>query len=751
MATPEQQVEAREAKNPEAFRYEVDGGVAVITFDEPGEPVNTLSPEVGEQFERLLDRAQRDDGVKAVVFISGKKDCFVAGAKIDFLQSIHSASEAASVSRSAQAGFNRLDAFPKPVVAAIHGACLGGGLEWALACDFRIATDSPKTQLGLPEVQLGLIPGAGGTQRLPRLIGAQAALDLILTGKSLKPNKARRLGVVDEVVPAPILLEVAKARARALAGGTLVLPRRRGLDFGPVAQSRNWAALVRSLAQREVWTELALEENPVGRKVLFDQAKKQLLKKTRGKYPAPEKALEAIRIGLEQGMDQGLDAEARLFGELVVSDVSRRLVELFFATTALKKENGTSDPNVRPRPVHKVGIVGGGLMGAGIAFVTAQRVGVPVRIKEQDDAGVGRALKQIWGLFDERVKRRSLNARERDRRGSLVTATTGDTGFKHADVVIEAVFEDLALKHRVLREIEAVTRPDAIFASNTSSLPIAKIAEASKHPETVIGMHYFSPVQKMPLLEIVTHPKTADWVIATCVELGRRQGKTVIVVNDGPGFYTTRILAPYLNEAAYLLAEGADIVDLDKALVDFGFPVGPITLLDEVGIDVGEKVAKILHEAFGERLAPPPALERVSADGRLGRKNHRGFYLYEQRRTKKARPVDPTVYDLLPHGRDRKKLDRAEMVERCTLQFVNEAIRCLGEGILRSPRDGDVGAIFGLGFPPFLGGPFRYADAIGPARLLARLEHYQQKLGRRFEPAPALREYVQRGARFHQA
>jgi 3-hydroxyacyl-CoA dehydrogenase/enoyl-CoA hydratase/3-hydroxybutyryl-CoA epimerase len=329
---------------------------------------------------------------------------------------------------------------------------------------------------------------------------------------------------------------------------------------------------------------------------------------------------------------------------------------------------------------------------------------------------------------------------------ALVTATTDYTGFKHVDLVVEAVFEDLALKHQMVKDIERVCRPDTIFASNTSSIPISDIAKASAHPETVIGMHYFSPVNKMPLLEIITHKGTADWVTATCVEVGKRQGKTVIVVNDGVGFYTSRILAPYLNEAAFLLAEGADIAELDRALVDFGFPVGPITLLDEVGIDVAAKVAKIMHAAFGDRMLAPDTTDALVKDGRLGRKAQRGFYRYEHG---KKGEVDESIYALTPQGKNRKRMDRQEMAERCALQMVNEAIRCLGEGILRSPRDGDIGAIFGLGFPPFLGGPFRYADAQGLGRILERTEHYEERLGKRFTPAPLLAEYVKAGKKFH--
>jgi 3-hydroxyacyl-CoA dehydrogenase/enoyl-CoA hydratase/3-hydroxybutyryl-CoA epimerase len=729
------------------FTYVREGGAAVITFDLEGESVNTIAPHISAEFEALLTKAASDPDAKAVVFISGKKDSFIAGAKIDFLSTITSVAEGTGLARQAQASFDRLDAFEKPVIAAIHGVCLGGGMEWALACDYRIVTDSPKTSLGLPEVQLGLIPGAGGTQRLPRLIGAQAALDLILTGKNLKAKKALKLGVVDEVVPTPILKEIAIKRALELADGSLKPDRSRGLKS--VGKGSTFADILKGLTNREAWAEVALEENPLGRKVLFDQARKQLLKKTRGKFPAPEKALEAVRAGLEKGMKGGLEVEAALFGELVMSDVSKRLVEIFFATTALKKDNGTANPKVKPREVKKLGILGGGLMGGGIAWVASSLQGVPVRIKDKDDAGVGRAMGHVRGLYDERVKRRSLTWREVEQKLALVSAGTDYSGFKRVDLVVEAVFEDLKLKHQMVREVEAVCGPDTIFASNTSSIPITKIAEGAQRPENVIGMHYFSPVNKMPLLEIITHKGTSEQVVATCVEVGKKQGKTVIVVNDGVGFYTSRILAPYMNEAAWLLAEGADIAELDKALVEFGFPVGPITLLDEVGVDVAAKVAKIMHEAFGARMHAPDTTDALVKDGRLGRKAKKGFYLYAEGSKKKKKEVDPDVYALTPHGKERKRFDRHEMAERCVLQFCNEAIRCLGEGVLRSPRDGDVGAIFGLGFPPFLGGPFRYVDAVGLGKILQRTEHYQERFGARFTPAPLLLEQVKTAKKFY--
>jgi 3-hydroxyacyl-CoA dehydrogenase/enoyl-CoA hydratase/3-hydroxybutyryl-CoA epimerase len=719
-------------KVPANLRLEVDDGVALVLLDVPGESVNTLSPEVGEELQAAVESLDKDPEVKALVLASGKKDGFIAGARIEVLQAAGSAAEAEALSRAGQKGFDRLEQLKKPVVAAVHGACLGGGLELALACHWRIATDDPRTRLGQPEVQLGLIPGAGGTQRLPRLIGIAQALDVILAGKSVRARKALKLGLVDELVPAPLLLEVAKRRARELAGGQL---RRQA----PAGVKRVWLHGLYAAA-----AQVALEENFLGRTVLFREARRKLLAKTRGHYPAPEKALEAVQHGYEHGFQEGLAREAKLFGELAVGPVARRLMEIFFATTALKKDPGVDDASVRPRPVERVGVLGGGLMGGGIATVTVN-AGIPVRVREKDDAAAGRALAGVRAVLDQRVKRRSMTRLERDQAMRLVTATTDWSGLEGVDVLVEAVFEDLQLKREMLRAFEAVN-PRGIFASNTSSIPIAQIAEASRRPELVLGMHYFSPVPKMPLLEVVVAPRTAPEATATAVALGKRQGKTVIVVKDGPGFYTSRILTPYMNEAAQVLVEGASIEDVDRALVEWGFPVGPITLLDEVGIDVGAKVGKVMSAAFGDRLHAPEALAKLVADGRLGRKSQRGFYLYPKG---KKGGVDPTIYDSLPGGRSRKSVDRGAIAERIALRMMNEAFLCLGEGILRSARDGDVGAVFGLGFPPFRGGPFRHADALGAGKLLARMEELEAQHGPRFAPAPLLVEKGKAGGRFH--
>ena len=711
------------------FRFDVQAdGVATVFMDVPGEPVNTLRPDFEEELSAILSRLEGDAQVKAIVFASGKPDNFVVGADVSMFARIRTQAEATALSRGGQQAMDRLEELSrkKPVVAAIHGPALGGGLELALACASRIASDDRRTQLGQPEVQLGVIPGAGGTQRLPRLIGIAQALDLILTGKSVRAGKARKLGLVDEVVPKAILLDVARKRAAALAGGR--------------------PAPKRSPLVPEKLQEVALEDNPIGRRFLFHEARKSIRKKTRGHYPAPEKALEAVRIGIEEGPEAGYRAEAERFGELVVGDVARHLVEIFFATQELKKDTGVDDPSVKPARVEKIGMLGAGLMGAGIAYVSVE-AGIPVRLKDRDDASLGRGLRQIAGILDERVKRKRLTLRDGEEKLALVSGTTDYSGFKSCDVVIEAVFEDLGVKQTTLKEVEREA-PAVIFASNTSSIPIGRIAEAAQRPEKVVGMHFFSPVDKMPLLEVIRAESTDAQTVATVVAIGKRIGKTVIVVNDGPGFYTSRILGPYLNEASYLLLEGAAVDEIDSALVDFGFPVGPLQLLDEVGIDVGSKVAHIMQGAFGDRMRPPEGFERIAASGRLGRKAKKGFYKYEGVQ-KGEKTVDETVYELLPGGVRRGSIPREEIVERCVLQMVNEAAYCLGEGILRSPRDGDVGAIFGLGWPPFRGGPFRYADSLGTAHLVERLAAYQARFGMRFQPAPLLAEMARTGAKFH--
>jgi 3-hydroxyacyl-CoA dehydrogenase/enoyl-CoA hydratase/3-hydroxybutyryl-CoA epimerase len=663
-----------------------------------------------------------------VVLASGKKDSFIAGADVKMLEQVQTQEDGERMSLEGHKAMDRMESCPKPVVAAIHGVAFGGGLETALACHARVASDSSKTKLGLPESQLGLLPGAGGTQRLPRLIGVQPALDMMLTGKQIPAKKAKKLGLVDDVVPPSILIETAAELALSRVGHK---PKRE--------------SFIDQLTDKDAVAELALTKNPIGRKVLFDQARKQLHKQTRGNYPAQDLIIDVVKVGLEDGFEAGLQAEARAFGRLLTTPEAENLMSIFFATTALKKDSGVDDPSVKPREVKKVGMLGAGLMGAGIAYVTTAVAKTPVRLKDRDAKGVMAGLRYVRDIIDGRVKRKRLSEQAANQLMLQTTGTTTYDGFQDCDVVIEAVFEDLSLKEQMVRDVEEAGREDVIFASNTSSLPITKIAAASRHPETVIGMHYFSPVHKMPLLEIIVTDHTADWVTATCVELGKNQGKHVIVVRDGVGFYTSRVLAPLMNEAAHLVAEGVPIEKIDTAMLDWGFPVGPLKLTDEVGIDVGAKVGKIMIDAFGERMAQPEGMSRLIADERFGRKNGKGFYLYGD----KKKGVDESVYGVLGVEPTNKSISSEEIAWRCSLQFVNEACRCFGEGILRSARDGDIGAVFGLGFPPFRGGPFRFVDQVGAKEVLGRLRELEKKHGPRFSPAPVLEEIARTGQTFH--
>jgi 3-hydroxyacyl-CoA dehydrogenase/enoyl-CoA hydratase/3-hydroxybutyryl-CoA epimerase len=692
-----------------AFSCERGGdGVLLVTLDVPGEKVNTLGRERIAEFEALLDEVEQDLALRALVIRSGKADNFVAGADIRDFTRIRSAEEGEALSREAHAVLARVEGCRVPVVAAIHGSCLGIGTELALACRYRVASDDVGTVIGLPEVKLGLIPGAGGTQRLPRLVGLRAGLDLILTGRTLKAPRALRAGLVDEVCAQPVLVEAAWRAAVALAERR-ISPERRGITL--------------------------LEQ--LLRPLIGWRARSSVLAKTGGHYPAALAAVEVVQKGTAASLAEGLALEAREFGRLAVTDTSRALVSIFFATQDIKKDSGVPEGTCAAE-VRKLGVVGAGLMGSGIASVAAE-AGVPVRIKDASLEALGRGLQQVLEVYDERRKRRSLTTREVGQRMDRIAPTLDLRGFGRADLVIEAVFEDLELKRRVLAEVESVIPETAVFASNTSSIPIGEIARGCRNPGRVLGMHFFSPVPRMPLLEVVVTPDTQPTAVAIAAGFGRRVGKHVIVVRDGPGFYTSRALAAYMNEATRVLEEGGAVDDLDKAMTDFGFPVGPCALLDEVGIDVAARVAGVMQRAFGERMAPPPSMAALLGDGRKGRKAARGFYTYDGSRKR----VDESVYAVLPYGSARRSIDVHVTQQRLVFAFLNEVVRCLQEGVLRSPRDGDVGAVFGLGYPPFLGGPFRHLDRLGARFAVETMERLH------FEPAPLLADLAREGRTFY--
>ncbi|MDA0134811.1 fatty acid oxidation complex subunit alpha FadJ [Vibrio harveyi] len=698
-----------------AFSLKIDEqNIAWLAIDVPNEKMNTLQAAFADEMKEIFAQLKDTSGVKGMIIHSLKPDNFVAGADVRMLEACTTASEAEALAKQGQELFQQLSDLPYPVVAAIHGPCLGGGLELALACDYRVCTDSDKTRLGLPEVQLGLLPGSGGTQRLPRLIGLLPSLDLILTGKQLRAKKAKKLGVVDACVPDTILLDVAKQLIE------------KGKNKGKKKQSTK---------------EKLMSGSGLGRKFVFEQAAKKTNEKTRGNYPATVAILEVIQHGLEKGFAQGQELEAKRFGELVMSSESKALRSIFFATTEMKKENGAE---AEPAAVNRVGVLGGGLMGAGISHVSVAKAKVPVRIKDVSNDGVLNALNYNYKLFEKQRKRRIISKAGLQSKMLQLSGGVDFTSFNHIDVVIEAVFEDLDLKQTMVADIEANAKPETIFATNTSSLPIHKIAEKAERPENIVGLHYFSPVEKMPLVEVIPHETTSEETISTVVALAKKQGKTPIVVKDKAGFYVNRILAPYMNEAAHILLANEPIEQLDGALLDFGFPVGPITLLDEVGVDIGAKIMPILVNELGERFKGPDVFDTLLNDGRKGRKSGKGFYTYKG----KKKEVDKSVYKLL-NLTPESKLSDNDIALRCVLPMLNEAVRCLDDGIIRSPRDGDIGAIFGIGFPPFLGGPFRYMDQFGLKELVEKMNEFASNYGDRYAPCDGLLTRAGEGRNFY--
>lgn len=714
------------ASPPAAGTLTIEDGVAWLALDDPDKRVNTLSSRTFAWFEEQVTRLEaegREGRVRGLVVLSGKPGTFVAGADIEELQGLRDEGEILELLGRGHDLMGRLAALPFPTVAAIEGACLGGGLELALACDLRVAADTEATRLGLPEVQLGLIPGLGGTQRLPRLIGVPDALDLILTGKRIDAKRARRRGLVDATChPA----DLRGAALRLMEGGKPPRPTARARRKPLSKQAADWAARL-----------------PGTSKLVYGKARDQVMERTGGHYPAPLVAVEIVREGMKlppSQMERALDLEAGAFARLVASDVAKSLMGIFFMKNDV--EGRAKALAKTGRPVTRIGVLGAGLMGAGIAQGLAQR-GRQVVLKDRDEASLARGMRSAAEVFDGRVRRRRMSDVEKKEAMARIHPTTSDGPFRRVDFVVEAVFEDVEVKHQVIREVEAVAPEGLLFASNTSTIPIGRLAEASKRPERVVGMHFFSPVHKMPLLEVIRHPGTSEEALATTVALGVEMGKTVIVVDDGPGFFTSRVLGPFVNEAAWILAQGARIEEIDRAMRGWGWPVGPLELLDEVGLDVAHHAGRVMAPYFGDRIAAPPAFETMIGAGRKGRKSGKGFYDYSG---KEKRP-DPSVYELLDWSPSPVPVE--EIVERCWLQMLNETARSMEDGVIRNPADVDIGVVFGFGFPPFRGGILREADRQGLDAVVRKLDTYAERYGQRLAPAELLRTMAAEGRTFH--
>ncbi len=696
------------------FRYKIENDIGTLTFDMPNSTANVFTSEVLDELEAFVDEVATSK-LKALFIESAKENIFIAGADI---KSIQSAKDEASVRAFVQQGeelFNKVEQLSFPTVAVIDGACLGGGLELALACNYRLATNHAHTRIGLPEVNLGIIPGFGGTQRLTPLVGYAKAMELIVGGKQLKGDKALKLGVVDASVPRGYLAFKKEEYIAEILAGTLeakILKQRKGVK----------------------WYETLLAV----RLLIASLAKRTVLKKTHGHYEAPLVAIEVLKKSYGKSLERGLALEREAITKLALTTTSKNLVELFLISETLKSE---SFSQAKAKEVNNTAIVGTGIMGSGIAWALNNQ-NMEVRLKDRNLKSAGKAIATIRKIYAGVQRRGRLSEREVALKMDRITFTTEYVGFERCDFLLEAVFEDLALKQQVYREFEEVLSPTAIIASNTSSISVSKLAEKMSHPERFVGMHFFNPVHKMPLVEIIAGEKTSDETIATVVALAKRLGKTPVKVKESAGFLVNRVLLPYLMESVRMFEEGTSVKKIDQLLLKFGMPMGAFTLIDTVGVDVGEKVANILHNAYGERMFTTPLMTKMLEKGWLGAKSKKGFYDYSSKKPKLNSEVNSLQYG-------RVELDDEVILDRAILTMINEASRCLEEKVVDNARYLDMAMVMGTGFPAFRGGLMRYTDSLGIRNVVERLNDFSTRYGDRFAPSELLVRMAEEGELFY--
>ena len=684
-----------------------------VTFDLQDEKINKLSAEVMQELSEVVKEIKTLPQ-QIVSFESAKENIFIAGADIEELQQINTPEMAREKAHLGQALFSEIELLPQITVAVIDGACVGGGCELALACNFRLASDNPKTKIGLPEVKLGIIPGWGGTQRLPRLIGLPEALAIILPGKIVPASKAYRIKLVDKVISTSLLAEQKQLFLENLKDKTF-------------QQSLLKRRLPKTLLQKITKYVMNLQ---LGRLYILKKAHQSVIKSTKGFYPAPLVALQVYQQKCD--FAEGIERELEGFAALASTDICKHLISLFFLNEQVKKEQINAYPQKVVLPSFAA-ILGAGVMGGGIAWLMSYK-GLAVRVKDINWTSIELGYQQAATYFHQLKKRRRIKQGAIDSAMNRIGGTLQYEGFNRAQIAIEAVVEIMEVKKQVLQEAEAKLPKDALLCSNTSALSITEMGSVLARPENFCGMHFFNPVNRMPLVEIIKGEKTNEESIAKAIAISKSWGKVPIVVQDCPGFLVNRILLPYLNEAAYLLQEGADIEKVDAAINEFGMPMGPFQLADEVGIDVGYKVASILESGFGERMAVAPVLKHIYESlNLLGKKGGGGFYSYKE----KEITVNKLLYQA-PQVKERCDISDEDIIERLMLVMVNEAARCLDEGVVENAGQLDLAMVMGTGFPAWQGGLCRWADSLGIEVVIERLNKLHKKIGIRYEVAPYL-------------
>ena len=699
--------------------FEVKDKVAFVGFGHNDSKAMTVLDE--ETLTELRDIVEeihtKTSELDGVIFHSHKERCFLAGADITLISSMQTESDGQAGAEAGQKIFNRIEDLKIPTVACVHGVCLGGGLELSLSCKTILISDDKATALGLPEVKLGIIPGFGGTYRLPKKVGLPTALDMILTGKTLNSRNAKKLGLAREVFPKERLIEQA--------------PK----FFKDNDKKSSFKDSIEDL----------VTDNVLTKKVIFQKARESVLKKTKGFYQAPLKILDVMEAGVLKGRSSYLQSESQAFGELCVGEQSKNLQHIYFMTEKVKKYSGPKGEGKAPK-LERGACLGAGTMGGGIAWLMAKNNMFPI-MKDINYDGIELGLKQASKNFSGAVKRKRMSKDDFERKMRSISGQTDYRGFKRVDLVIEAIVENMDIKKSVFSEVEKEVKPETILTSNTSSLSIQEMSTALEDSSRFAGLHFFNPVHLMPLVEIITHDNVSPETVEALYNWVLKSKKTPVVVKDGPGFLVNRILMPFMNEAGFLLEEGVSMKDIDDACLNFGMPMGPCRLLDEVGIDVGQKVAKIIHDGLGDRAKASTLSGKLVEKGFLGKKTSKGFYIYDE----KGKVVGPNEEALALFPKATKKMSEVEIQKRVFLPMINEAATVLEDKIVDNAADVDLGLIFGIGFPPFRGGLLKYADSEGIERIHDELvKHAESVDSDRYTPCELIKTLVKDKKKFYE-